>query len=118
MKKLIVSLLLGLAIVGMSGCAATPQKVLVTTVQTVDAAMQGWATWVALGHANVEKEQAVKAAYVKYQLAESVAENALIASMKSGDNSAWKLASQALTEQRTQLVALIEMFKQNTKGQP
>ena len=120
MKKILISLLLGTSLlvtpVYITGCATAPAKVLVTTVNTVDVAMQGWGAWVALGNATAAQETQVKSAYLKYQMSESIAEAALIQSIKTGDQSSWTSASQIMTMQQQALLTLINSFKLQPKG--
>ena len=93
-----------------SGCAATPGRVLATTVQTVDAAMQGWGDYVALGKATAYQENTVRSAYTKYQAAEQAAEAAYVALAKTGDANAWQRASNALRASQRELLTLVNLF--------
>lgn len=99
-----------------SGCATqnAPGRILATTVGTVDSAMQGWATFVALGHATPDQESAVREVYAKYQAAESAAERAYVAAAKLNDQSAWSKASAALTASQSDLLALLAKFNPPT----
>jgi hypothetical protein len=59
------------------GCNTTPQKVTYqsagTAVVSVDTAMNLWGAYVAANHPPIAQEQAVKAAYEKYQAAMATA---------------------------------------------
>lgn len=49
-----------------AGCS-TVEKSIATTAITVDSAMKGWATHVAMGKATPQDELRVKSAYINYQ---------------------------------------------------
>lgn len=115
MKKLFTSIILGLSLIAapvMFTACQTAGKTLATTVQTVDGAMQGWAMWVALGKSTPAQEAQVKLAYEKYQAAESIAKNAILDGIKTGNQSGWAAVSAALTNSRTELINLINSFTQ------
>lgn len=100
------------------GCVTqTPGRVLATTVATVDAAMQGWATWVALGHATSEQELAVRAAYERYQALQHAAEAAYVAAAKTSDPSVFQRASAALTAAQGDLLYLLAKFTPSPGGE-
>jgi hypothetical protein len=70
---LVFGMLAGTALFN-SGCAnTTPNNVAYNTVAatsvTVDVAMDAWGAYVASGHATIDQERQVKAAYEKYQAA-------------------------------------------------
>ena len=67
-----------------------------STVQTVDAAMKGWATFVAIGGATAQQEASVKAVYEKYQACQRVAEKAYVAAAVSGDRNSFTVAADAM----------------------
>ena len=99
----------------LEGCATYRQnagKLLASTALAVDAAMRGWREVVHMGKATPEQEAKVKAAFEKYQLAQSAAEAAYTLLMTMGDKSAWPTASAQLTESSTGLTSLIQSFKQ------
>lgn len=76
--------------------------------------MQGWATYVALGKATADQETDVRSAYGKYQASVSAAEAAYVAAAKTGDDSIWKQASEALRASQRELLALVNQFQQST----
>ena len=90
----------------LSGCVSNPSgRLLASTVQSVDAAMIGWSTYVVTTHKpTVDQETAVRLAYERYQAAESVAETAYVASVKTGDQSR---AADALQASQRALLTLI-----------
>ncbi len=95
------------------GCANTQNtsgRLLVSTVQTVDTAMQGWWTYEALGHATPDQVVAVRDAYGKYQAAEAAAEVAYRAAAQSGDTSAYQTAADALRAAQSHLLDLVNQF--------
>src|SRR5690242_4426571 len=75
------------------GCATTNTfqnnsgKFLATTAATVDAAMHGWAVWVASGKASPGDEAQVKAIYQQYQGSMMLATNAYTLAVKLSDPS-------------------------------
>lgn len=108
------AVLLAIAALLFTGCHTqdVPGRLLTTTVQTVDGAMQGWGSYVALGKATAEQETTVRAAYSKYQSAEAAAEAAYVASAKTGDASVWQRASDALRASQGALITLVNQFTQ------
>lgn len=98
-----------------AGCATqnTSGRLLVSTAQTVDAAMKGWAYYAAVANVPKERVAAVGRAYDRYQLAMSAAEQSYIVAVKSGDTNAFTLASNALRAAQTDLLALIQTFSKN-----
>lgn len=96
----------------LSGCQTenAAGRLLASTVQTVDAAMSGWGTYVATGKATEADEAAVRQAYAKYQAAEALAERAYFASVQTGDGSAWQRARDELIASRNELLALLHTF--------
>lgn len=116
MKRLPNIAIVGLMLL-MAGCASfqsTAGKTLATTVQTVDAAMQGWAAYVVIGNPTPQQQAAVKTAYQKYQAAEAIAEKAYVLASASGDQSGWTVAASTLRQCQADLLLLISTF--NTKG--
>lgn len=95
-----------------SGCATqnAPGRILATTAQTVDSAMQAWASYVALERATPAQESAVRALYAKYQAAESAAQNAYVAGANTSDPSAFAKASAELRAAQTDLLNLVNLF--------
>ena len=109
--KLVSVIGLGGVVLGLSGCMTTG-KTLATTAQTVDAAMQGWAEYVAIGAAKPADETRVRAAYEKYQ----ASMNAAVAIYKAtteptAPNAARLNAASALVRRhRAELIALINQL--------
>lgn len=103
------------AIIGMlcGGCHTTNPsgKVLATVAVTVDGAMKGWAIWVHNGNATVEQEAKVKAAYIKYQAAMKVAQEAYKAAYAAKDDSIMTQLVVALQASSDDLIALIQSFE-------
>jgi hypothetical protein len=98
------------------GCVTnTPGRILATTTTTVDAAMQGWATYDALGQAEPEQIEKVREAYLRYQEVERIAELAYVASVKTGDKTAWEQSVEALKATQANLLALIAKFQPKAK---
>lgn len=96
-----------------SGCKSaldTNAKILTTTVTSVDVAMKGYAAAVALGAVNTNDQARVRALYSHYQAAESVAEAAIIAAIKTGDSGSLAQTSAALTAAREPLLAYLARF--------
>lgn len=118
---LLAGLLTGL-VAPLTGCSTTPQRVVYqaagTTITSADVAMQAWEDYVKQYHPPVAQEQAVKAAYEKYQasmvaLIDGMEIYVTLAANSSGTNSppsmdqvlmAQKLASQTLADLLTLLV--------------
>ena len=104
-------LLAAALLVPAAGCT-TPQnsagRSLATVTQTVDGAMQGWASWVALGQATAGDEAKVKAVYAKYQLAEQAAERAYLVYTKTGSADPWTAAAASLRASQTDLLNLVK----------
>lgn len=116
MKKLLSILTIATLLV-VTGCQTqnSAGRVLASTVMTVDAAMQGWGTYVRTAHPPASEEAQVKLAYEQYQVAEMAAEQAYLAYVKSGDVSSWVKASNAMVAARESLVTLIAMLNPPTK---
>lgn len=109
---------LTLVLAFLCGCASfhnTAGKLLVSTAQTVDATMKGWATWVVSGQTKPEQETAVKAAYGQYQFAMQAAQTAYLVSANNGDKSVWQKASLALQASSGSLVQLVQSFQIGSK---
>lgn len=103
-----------------SGCTAPRDvagKTLVTTVQSVDAAMQGWGAWVRAGQASAQDEAKVKAFYERYQTAELAAENAYEAWCASGDanKTGWDSAAAALRAAQKDLLGVLDRTGQTER---
>jgi hypothetical protein len=106
-----ITLAIGLALlVGCTTFTNSAGKVLASSAMTVDAAMQGWATWVSMGKAGPTQETQVKAAYQKYQVAIQTATLAYQAAVVSGDQTAWKQAETVLTQTQSSVLNLISQF--------
>lgn len=110
---------------GFSGCATggwqqTTAKSLATTVKTVDAAMKGWAIWVAQGKATDADEVFVRSLYEKYQSAEQIAEQAYYLAVTSQDQSLLTDSQAGLAAAKTGILAAIAARQQPTatKGKP
>lgn len=95
---------------------STSGKLLATTAQSVDAAMKGWAAYVVAGGATANQETQVRAIYAKYQATMTVATNAYVAALTSGDQSPWNAASSALTGAQASLLQLIQTLTTTPKG--
>ena len=118
-QKLGIGAALLMAVWLLSGCITfqdSSGKLLASTVQTVDAAMKGWATYVALGGATPQQEAAVKASYEKYQAVERIAERAYIDAALTGNQDGFTIAAKVLEGARLNLLLLIQQFN-NPKGQ-
>ncbi len=113
--KLLVSL--WLACLMFTGCQ-TVGKTLASTAVTVDAAMQGWATYVAMGNATAPQELQVKTAYLKYQASMKIAKDAYLAAETSGEDSIFDTAALVLENNAQALIALIQIFQQTTTVTP
>lgn len=96
-----------------SGCQ-TVGKTLSTTAVTVDSAMQGWATYVALGQANLEQELNVRNAYSKYQASMRLAKDAYLTAEETGNEAVFERAALVLEANAQALLALIQMFQTST----
>lgn len=98
----------GLAGATVTGCQSTG-KTLATTAQTVDAAMQGWAEYVAAGQASASDEARVKSAYQKYQTAFAAAK-AIYDTGSTTNGAALNSAVEILRAQRASLIALVNQL--------
>jgi hypothetical protein len=103
------------ALVLFSGCRSmTPLDVaarsLVSTVQTVDSAMQGFTTADALGLVSADEQAQVRKLYADYQAAESVAEVAIITAIKSKDAGSLAAAFAALDAAKIPLLQFLARF--------
>lgn len=83
---------------------------LVSTVQTVDAAVQGFATADALGLVSAADQTEFRKLYADYQAAESVAEVAIITAIKSKDAGSLAAASAALDAAKIPLLKFLARF--------
>lgn len=93
-----------------AGCANTG-KFIASTSTTVDATMQGWAIWVADGHATPEARHKVDVMLARYHDAEDVALQAYLEATKTGNDTALKKAKAALLAASDDLLALIASFQ-------
>jgi hypothetical protein len=115
MKWIVLSVLLGLAVLLPTGCSSTPEAVATqaagTQVLTVDAAMKGWADWVNQGRATQEQVDKVRDLYMTYYIAAKAEEKALIAYVGSSTNNPasvdWPAAARAVQAAQADLLALI-----------
>lgn len=85
-------------------------KALASTVQSVDVAMQGYATAVVLQLVSDDDQAQVRKLYGDYQAAVFVAETAITTAIKSGDNGRLSAAADALTAARDPLLAFLARF--------
>jgi hypothetical protein len=113
MKTLTLLLLTAVLALVTPGCSTTNTagRVLASSVQTVDAAMQAWWSYEVLGHATPDQVALARDAYATYQAAELLAEDAYLAYTKTGDASAWQRAADGLRALQTHLLALIQQFQ-------
>jgi len=86
-------------------------KSLATVATTVDAAMTGWAAWVATGKVNQLQQDSVKSVYQHYQVAMSIALNAYLALQTSKDPTAYNLAYANLLKAKDEVVSTTTSFK-------
>jgi len=110
MKKLISLLLAAVSVVLITGCANVG-KSLATTAVTVDSAMQGWATYVALGNATEEQEAQVKTAYAKYQASMRIARDAYVAAATAGNKDLYTSAAEVLEANQFALLSMLSFFQ-------
>jgi len=112
MKKL--SITLGLIAMLVCSCASpigTAGKLLKTSQKTVDAAMQGWATYVVLAKPPVMQEEKVRSALTRYQQCMMVAKVAYANAFNAPtDQTALDTAITVLTETESELLGLITSF--------
>jgi hypothetical protein len=87
-------------------------KSLASASVSVDAAMKGWALWVASGHATPQQEDAVRDALKKYQSAMLVAEDVYAAAIKSKDKNLMQTALAVVAQSRYDFVSLVKTFTQ------
>lgn len=96
------------------GCATTQldrtAKTLATTVQTVDLAMQGYATAVALDAVSLADQAKVEKLYGSYQGAVAIVEVAITTAIKSGHQGNLAATREALTAARDPLLAFLARF--------
>lgn len=100
----------GLFLTACAGFQTTSAKLLITTTQTVDAAMKGWATYAVANKLTDAQQAPVRDAYSKYQAAEKVAEDAYIAAVATGDQSPWTAANAVLQAAAANLQSIIQAF--------
>ncbi len=99
-------------VVVLMGCAtassrfsAVAGKFLSSTALTVDAAMQGWASWVVAGKATPADEASVRAVYGNYQVAMGLATNAYALVVITGDTSLFVEPSNRLVGAKMSVVS-------------
>lgn len=85
----------------------TSAKLLASTVQSVDTAMQGYATAVVLDLVPADDQAKVRKLYGDYQAAVAVAEAAITHAIKTGDAGSLAATSAALTAARDPLLAFL-----------
>lgn len=98
-----------------SGCVTTSPldnsaRVLASTVQSVDTAMQGYATAVVLELVSAADQAKVRKLYTDYQAAVVVAETAITHAIKTGDTGSLAATTAALTAARDPLLAFLARF--------
>lgn len=98
------------ALLFLLGCASFTSnagKSLASISTSVDAAMKGWATYVAINKLPEAKQVKVREAYEQYQFAMFAAEQMYLSLVKTGDRSGWAKASEALVSSQGALLLLI-----------
>ncbi len=98
-----------------SGCVTTSPvdryaKTLTSTVATVDAAMQSFATLVVLGQISEHDQANVRTLYTNYQAAEFVAEVALKHTLETHDGSGLTLSLETLRAAQLPLLQFLARF--------
>lgn len=98
-----------------SGCVTTSPvdryaKTLTSTVATVDAAMQSYATLVVLGQVSEHDQANVRTLYTNYQAAEFVAEVALKHTLETHDGSGLTLSLETLRAAQLPLLQFLARF--------
>lgn len=100
----------------LTGCQTNSGgKMLATSCQVANAAMEGWAVHVALGYATPAEEARVKEVWQKFQLAEGIAESAYLAGVRTGDMSGFDQAAAVMRSAQVDLVLLIQTFVEKKK---
>lgn len=113
MKQNIARALCGLALALLVGCATDPiGKSLMSTDVTVDGAMQGWATWVAMGKTTLTQEAQVKEVYVKYQASFDTALSLYKVYYQTKDKTILEKADAILQAASQEVLNLITKFKE------
>lgn len=100
-----LTLFMGCAILGGGGWQTAGGKFLTSTALTVDAAMHGWATWVASGKATSAEEANVKGIYQHYEGVMMLATNAYVLAVKINDPTVFDAPSNNLFIARSAVVA-------------
>ena len=103
------------ALVLFSGCVTSSPldraaKSLAAIVQSVDSAMQGYATAVVLDLVSDHDQAEVKKLYADYQAAEAVAETAITTALKTGDAGGLVAATSALDAAKLPLLKFVARF--------
>ena len=110
MKRLILSLTLGLLVVGCANLQTNFQnnagKFLTSVALTVDAAMKGWAIYDVSGHSNPAEEAQVKAIYQQYQTYFAVATNSYTLALAANNFAIFIAPSNNLQAVQNQIVTL------------
>ena len=111
----IVSGFLLAMLVLISGCVTTSPvdratKTLTSTVATVDAAMNSYATLVVLGQVSEHDQANVRTLYANYQAAETVAEAALKSTLETHDASGLTLTLETLRAAQLPLLQFLARF--------
>jgi hypothetical protein len=112
-----------LAALLLSACRTTSPldvsaKTLASTVQSVDAAMQGYATAVVLDLVKPDDQAKVRKLYEDYQAAVAVAETAITTAIKTGDAGSLAATSAALTAARDPLLAFLARIPRPPDARP
>jgi len=101
------------------GCSTTWEdtngKLLVTTAQSVDSVMKGWATYVVILDPPESQQNRVKAAYQKYQTAFEASRKAYNVAATTKDQSVFERTSAALRASSKDLIALVQSFNPQIK---
>lgn len=105
--KYLPTLLLALVLSSCATFQGNAGKVLASTSQTVDAAMQSWAQYLKVNPLPPSRQYKVQKAYQNYQVSMAAAEKAYIALAKNGDKNGWQQASIALTASQAEIIAAI-----------
>ena len=114
MKTLKLLFLTAALVLASAGCRSTTNtagRLLASSVQTVDAAMQAWWTYELLGHATPDQIALARESYAGYQEAEAIAEVSYIEFVKTGDATGWQRAADALRNSQLHLLSLITQFQ-------
>jgi hypothetical protein len=98
----------------LAGCASletNAYRTIGSTAVTVDAAMRGWGDYVRAGKATPANQVAVKGAYLRYQTAMTVAQQAVIVYKANGDKVTFQTSIDMLNAAKDVLIGLVEKGK-------